>query len=175
MPDDARVAIFIDGSNFYHCLKSETGNPYIDLRKLATKLVGERRLVRTYYYNAALDPKREPEKAKAQQRFLDKVRRMDYVELRLGRLLHTGDGRTVEKGVDIKIAVDMLKLARADVYDVATLVSGDGDLADAVQAVKDMGKHVENAFIATGRSRHLQDVCDRLILMDSAFIEACRQ
>ncbi len=39
------------------------------------------------------------------------------------------DGVWHEKGVDVKIAADMVPLAYRDLYDAAILVSGDGDLA----------------------------------------------
>ena len=47
-----RVVIFIDGSNFYHGLKSNHHKTAINFEKLANKLAGGRKLVRTYYYNA---------------------------------------------------------------------------------------------------------------------------
>src|SRR5208283_3862615 len=47
-----------------------------------------------------------------------------------------------EKGVDVKLATDILKLE--DIYDVGIIVSGDGDYVPAVQVVKDWGKHIVN-------------------------------
>lgn len=45
-----------------------------------------------------------------------------------------------EKGVDVKLAIDMITLK--ETYDIAVLVSGDADYIPAVVAVKSMGKHV---------------------------------
>ena len=48
-----RVAIFIDGSNFYHGLKEYLGKTRINFYKFAALLCGEdRKLIRIYYYNA---------------------------------------------------------------------------------------------------------------------------
>ncbi len=47
-----------------------------------------------------------------------------------------------EKGVDVKLATDLITLK--DIYDVAIILSGDGDYVPAVQAIKDAGKHVVN-------------------------------
>lgn len=47
-----------------------------------------------------------------------------------------------DKGIEVKLATDLLRLK--DIYDVAIILSGDGDYAPAVQAVKDCGKHVIN-------------------------------
>ena len=171
---EERVMIFIDGSNLYNCLKQEFGKSSIDFAKFYQQLAGQRKLIRTYYYNATLPQTPDPKdrlKYASQQKFLDSLSRIPYLELRLGRLEHRPGG-LVEKGVDIKIAVDMLRLAHNNAYDTAILVSGDGDFADAVQAVKDMGKHVENACLKTGQSFHLKQACDRFILIDANFLSA---
>jgi len=163
-----RVAIFIDGSNFYHGLKSNIGNTSIDFAKLGEVLCRGRRLVRTYYYNAPVDQTREPERYRSQQRFFERLKRTPYLSLKLGRLERRGD-TFVEKGVDINIAVDMLRYAYEDTYDTAILISGDGDFAVAVEAVEDRGKHVENAYFPNV-SRHLQDACDVFIKLDPTFL-----
>jgi uncharacterized LabA/DUF88 family protein len=53
------------------------------------------------------------------------------------------DGVYHEKGVDVKIAVDLLVGAYENIYDVAILVSSDTDLIPAIQKVKQLGKEVE--------------------------------
>ena len=58
-------------------------------------------------------------------------------------------------------------------YDVAILVSGDTDFADAIQAVKDLGHHVEVALFEPGGSRRLREVADRVIPIDAGFLEGC--
>ena len=52
MESTERVAIFIDGSNFYHGLKANLDYSNIDLGKFCDQLLAERRLTRIYYYNA---------------------------------------------------------------------------------------------------------------------------
>ena len=66
----------------------------------------------------------------------------------------------VEKGVDIMVATDLLKFAWDDLYDVAILVSGDGDFAYAVETVKNMGKHVEIAAFTPNLSQELAAAAD---------------
>ncbi|MFQ5805552.1 MAG: NYN domain-containing protein, partial [Phycisphaerae bacterium] len=54
------------------------------------------------------------------------------------------DGSQVEKGVDVMLAIDMLTLAFKDRYDVAMLISSDGDYKHAIDVVKfETGKVVE--------------------------------
>ena len=48
----------------------------------------------------------------------------------------------VEKAVDVMIAVDMISMAHRDRYDVAYLLSADGDFTPAVDEVRGMGKKV---------------------------------
>lgn len=167
---DERVAIFIDGSNFYHCLKGEFGKVSIDFEKLIEALSAGRRLVRAYYYNAPVDQTSVPKMYAEQQRFFDTLRAVPYLDLRLGRLEKRGNS-WVEKGVDVALAVNMLQLAYRDVYDTAILVSGDADFASALEAVKDLGKHTETAFVHYGCARQLREVSDRHVLLDSRFMK----
>lgn len=46
MPEE-RVVVFIDGSNFYHCMMQELGSARIDFHEFAKLLAGGRKLVRT--------------------------------------------------------------------------------------------------------------------------------
>ena len=77
----------------------------------------------------------------------------------------------MEKGVDIMVATDLLKLAWDDLYDVAILVSGDGDFAYAVQAVKNLGKHVEIAAFPSNLSWELANVADDRELFTPEYFE----
>jgi len=179
---DEIVAIFIDGSNFYKVLKHNKGKTNIDLQKLAQKLVGNRQLLRVYYYTATLDQFSVPEQFKEQQKFLTVLYHLPYFEVRLGYVKTYGKGTEeeewVEKGVDVKLAVDMLKLASTNAYNTAILVSHDGDFAYAVSAVKEMGKHVENACFIDPRCRakcsdNLMKTCDKPISLDGNFLDDC--
>ncbi len=166
-----RVCVFIDGSNFYHaCRENLGGRTDVNVGSFATMLVGTgRSLVRTYYYGCALPPEHEEAARKAQQRFFTALQRVPYTELRLGKLVKRetecracGDVRErhQEKGVDMRVGVDMLAGASKNLYEVAVLVSGDGDLVEAVKAVKDLGKHVEVAAFPKGRSDELAAAAD---------------
>jgi uncharacterized LabA/DUF88 family protein len=52
-------------------------------------------------------------------------------------------------------------------------VSGDGDFAAAVNAVKDRGKHVEHAYFKDAPSVALRKACDKYIPLDKDFISPC--
>jgi uncharacterized LabA/DUF88 family protein len=165
-----RVCVFIDGSNFYKACQRNLGRTDVNLTAFAALLVGPSRdLIRTYYYMSPLPADADSELRAGQQRFINRLNRLPYLEVRYGKLVRRdeeckkcGDKRQrwQEKGVDMRIGVDMLALASKDNYDVAVLVTGDGDLREAVQAVKDLGKHVEVATFRIGRSDELVQVCD---------------
>lgn len=196
-----RVAIFVDGSNFYHALKSRFRNTSLRFEKLASKLIDrvpDRRLLRIYYYNAVHDQASNGAAYARQQRFFDSLRRTPYLTLCLGRLerrridydaldldaekrrqVEAVLGRPlpeftyVEKGVDTQLAVDMVKLAVANTYDVAVLVSGDGDFAPAVEFIKQLGKHVELGRVAGWPCNRLLDVCDLEVVIDETMLQDC--
>lgn len=82
-----------------------------------------------------------------------------------------------EKAVDVKLAVDLLELV--DNYDVAIIVSGDGDYVPVVQAVKDLGKRVVNVSFLTrggkllpGGARRLNIITDRALIVEYAQLKA---
>jgi uncharacterized LabA/DUF88 family protein len=166
-----RVIIFIDGSNFYYGLKENIGLTQIDFYYFAQKLTEGRKYIRTYYYNVALDAKEDQAKYASQQRFFNKLSFTPYLILKLGRLQKTNAGY-VEKGVDIKIAVDMFKLAHDNVYDTAILVTSDGDFVPVIEVIQELGKHVENAYFGRGHSFHLRKACDKFIELDRSFFRA---
>jgi len=172
LPD--RVAIFIDGSNLFYCLANEFNHFRLDYRKFAeelTRLVGDdARLMRVYYYDTPGRQEINPQSYSRKQRFLDCLRELPQFRVVLGRLEGPPDNLR-EKGVDIRIATDMLQYA--NIYDVAILVSGDGDFAYVVRAVQNLGKLVYNAIGPRSQSRELCQACDFVITIDHKLLERC--
>ena len=163
-----RVAIFIDGSNLYHALRSNFKRPDLNFTEFANRLCGSRRLFRTYYYNVLQDQAQRPDGHREQQEFLDVLGRTPYLEIRLGGT-KVAQGVSIEKGIDVMLATDLLYFAWNGFYDVAVLVSGDSDFAYALQAVKNMGKHVEVAYFEGGVSKDLLSVADNRHLLNRSF------
>jgi len=167
-----RVYIFIDGSNFYHQLikllgHSKLGNYADFLEGLMNK---SQELVGATYYIGKINPntgKTKKEKqvsqelADKQDKFLKWLKECG-IEYKLGYF--QTDGKT-EKGVDVKIAVDMIKLAYENKYDTAFLMSGDGDLVDAVDLVNELGKKIYNLIFYKYKkpsfSYRLRRACDK--------------
>jgi uncharacterized LabA/DUF88 family protein len=78
---------------------------------------------------------------------------------------------TVEKAVDVMLAVDMVVMAERDEYDAAYLLSADGDLTPAVRAVRDRRKKVYGVSPAYGAQ--LGAAVNSFIRLDRVWFEDC--
>lgn len=169
-----RVMIFVDGANLYSCVKQAFGVTSVDFEKVRDELTRGRALVRMYYYNAPLSAEGHGlEKARSQQKFFAALKCMDSVEVRLGKLVGQDSGEYRQKGVDVRLALDVARYALQDRYDVAVVVSGDSDVVEAVVIAKDQGKRVENAFTRLGSSLELRQASDCFIELDKQFFDRC--
>jgi uncharacterized LabA/DUF88 family protein len=116
---------------------------------------------RVYYYDAIVDRNVDPEKYAESEKYFEKIRRYDYHEVKLGRLIQTGNGYR-QKGVDVLMAIDMITKAYENHYEIAVLVAGDDDFVDVVKTVKDSaGKHVFGVYYPPEASERLVDTFDR--------------
>ena len=146
-----RVAIFIDGSNlFYAALQLGVE---IDYTKLLYRLTAGAKLLRAFFYTGV---DRTNEK---QQGFLLWMRRNGYRVIAKD-LVQLPDG-SKKANLDVEIAVDLMALVNH--YDTAVLVSGDGDLAYAVDAVSYRGARIEVVSLRSMTSDSLINVADRYI------------
>lgn len=77
-----------------------------------------------------------------------------------------------QKGVDTLIALDMVRFASQKVFDTAVLISGDQDLAGAVQTTQDMGCRVVIATPSSGSvSNDLKKLADAVIVISQEDLE----
>jgi uncharacterized LabA/DUF88 family protein len=172
-----RVMIFIDGSNLYHNIKNLFPNkkPFdFSFEKFVRNIAANKELLKTYYYNVPLDIMQDKEKYMKQQRFFDKIKRITNFNFVLCRMQKRKvDGRIVYevKEDDIRLAVDMVKLAYNDAYDTAILVSSDGDFVPAVQAVKEKGKNIENIGFENRFSYHLKQEANKFVMLKKKEVE----
>lgn len=114
-------------------------------RGLCEYLAGERLIVATGYYVGVVRAKFGDEKG--QKMRLAQRKLFNYL-LNQKIIIHKGylmknDDVYHEKGVDVKIATDLLVGAYENLYDDAIVISSDTDLLPAMQKVKQLGKNVE--------------------------------
>lgn len=174
MPSE-RVFIFLDGNNFYNRLKELTPKgtklPEFDYDGFADFLARKRTVVGKGYYVGAVRAKPTDRKAVGmmadQHRLVTRLKKEGW-KIEFGYLLQYDDGKFHEKGVDVKIAVDMLVGAYGDQYDTALLVSSDTDLIPALDAVRSQRKNVEYIGFGNRPSYGLQRHASlsRLLVLD---------
>jgi len=121
-----------------------------------------RKLIRAYYY-ASFNPENEEVKER-QTRFHHALQDKGFHVV--AKPLRKRNNGLIEKGIDIASAVDILSLGFHKAYDVAVLVSGDGDFIRAIEVIKSMGLRVEVAMFRNALNPDLKRIADRFIALD---------
>ena len=130
-----RIIIFIDNSNIFKGFRKY--NIKADYEKLKNIITKGRKLQGIFLYEGIVYPM-SPEKKKWYE---DLSNLSGYViKASFDKMAFNA---TIEKKVDIKIAIDIISLAYENAYDTAVLVSGDGDFVPVVRKVKELDKKVE--------------------------------
>jgi len=150
-PSTKRVFAFFDGQNLYHCAKTAFGHtfPNYDPRLLAQKVCSLKgwNLEEVYFYTGVPD---SSDNAAWNHFWTAKLAVMGTRGIHTfsrplryrNQTLTLPDGKEYsflvgqEKGVDIRIALDVVRMARAREYDVALIFSQDQDLSEVADEVK---------------------------------------
>lgn len=147
MPD--RVAVFIDYMNCYkgardaffglHPPSYVCGQIYPRLLglKLKNNAAGDRELVGVWVYRGMPSSRFDRKGHAAADRQIGLWKTQSLVHPYHRTLNYRDPSDPKEKGIDVKLAVDMVMMAKED-YDIAVLVSEDTDLLPALEAVADM-------------------------------------
>jgi uncharacterized LabA/DUF88 family protein len=159
-----RVAVFVDGANLYHSIKSYYKG-VLDYAKLLSAAVGARKLLRATFYIVEKQETDEAQGTPSARSFVYNLNKFGYKVRSKPLLVHETVNPTGEKTIshkgdwDIGVVVDMMRLAaHADTY---VLVSGDGDYVDAVEYLQsEKGIRVEVISAAQCTSQALLDACD---------------
>lgn len=125
--------------------------------------------LRTYWYDASRDAL-----------FTEQHKRIGMisgVKVRLGRMSVDG----TQKGVDLKLGLDLVGVARNRAASTVFLLSGDDDLAEAVEAAQDFGVKVvlvglekaEHRLGVESVAEHLALRVDSIITLPTELVHAC--
>jgi uncharacterized LabA/DUF88 family protein len=180
-----KAAVFIDGGYLDKVLQ-DLGIARVNLQRLSDKIVGRNLRLRSYYYHCSVYQSNPPtleekDRFQKKERFFNALRRLTAFEVRLGYLVfkgkdHLGNPIFQQKGVDIHMAVDLMRLSLQNKIDIAYLIAGDGDLLPLVVSAKDAGVFV-NLYYGNGPtsnySQQLWDACDARKLMDHELLKDC--
>jgi uncharacterized LabA/DUF88 family protein len=130
-----RIVIFIDNSNIFKGFQKFKIKA--DYEKLKNLIAHHRKLEAIFLYEGAIYPL-SPQKSNWYEEL--KNRSGYIIKITFDKII---TGGAIEKKVDINIALDIISLAYENAYDIAVLVSGDGDFVPVVSKVKELGKAVE--------------------------------
>jgi uncharacterized LabA/DUF88 family protein len=156
-----KVAVFVDGANLYHSIKSYYKG-ILDYGVLLAAATGGRKLLRATFY---LVEKQEADEISGARSFVYNLNKFGYKVRSKPLVVHetlSADGERVvsHKGDwDMGIVVDMMRLAEhADAY---VLVSGDGDYVEAIEYLQsEKGLRIEVISAAPCTSQALLNICD---------------
>ena len=165
-----KLMIFIDGENLFKSSREE--NIKISFEKLIEFLSKGFNLIRVYYYSGiptktTWNKNKETEKEfqnkmNKQIQFLDKLA-LDFNFHIVTRPLIIRDGKIKEKGIDVNIASDIIWHGLSNNYDTFILISGDRDLIECLERMKDNGKRVIIANFDRNISREIKKIADKYI------------
>lgn len=155
-----RIALFIDGANVYAAAKRLGWN--FDHRKILEQFAAQGRLYNAFYYTAVPYPIDDKQK-----RFTDALTYMGYtVRTRPLREATDESGQTYRRAnLDIELVTDLLTTEGQ--YDVAVLLTGDGDFERPVEVLRARGKRVVVASIPEMTSYELRNAADTYVDLGS--------
>lgn len=169
MDTNERIAIFIDGGNFYRKIRQDGAVPKgtkFDYVKFAEFLARGRKISAKTYYIGVVRNYDQSEKSQqmveSQQKLLSSLENDGY-QIKRGRVVY--DNKIREKGVDVQIAIDMVIGAAENAYDTAVIISSDTDLIPAVRYVRSKGKRVEYVGFSDAPSLGMIKESDSRILL----------
>lgn len=179
----SKTVLFIDGENFIYkveqALKEEGIDKYkidlasINLNKLFKEALKGFNISRKIFYNARLHfHKDTPEKSEKLIRLQRKLRNtlinQGYEFIIAGNVrAQKVDSKVVfrEKGVDVKIAVDLVSLACDKKLDIAILCSSDSDLQPAVAELRKRKIEIIYLGFETSPNKGLAYTTNKTILL----------
>lgn len=154
-----RAVVFFDGQNLYRGAKdawrpqpaigsSRYSWPSYDVEKLAETLVStgpERILTQIRFYTGVPDLSLDPKECHWHFFWTNKLR---YLKSRgvvtyRGRINASGQ----EKGVDVRLAIDLVRLTYEEKYEVAIIVSQDWDFGPAIRLAKQIATEQERRLV----------------------------
>jgi len=138
----------VDGFNLYFGLKDSGWKRYywLNIPLLAKNLLkpGQNLILTKYFTARVASP---PDKVKRQSTFIEALQTIEGLKVFYGhyplnpRKCHQcgyEDKEPKEKMTDVNIAVELLRDAYEDRYDIALLISADSDMVPPIKAVKEL-------------------------------------
>jgi uncharacterized LabA/DUF88 family protein len=154
--------LFVDGANMFY-LQRKLGF-HIDYKKLLDFFIEGRELYNAFYYTGLNAPSEVKDR-----KFLEAMTYIGYTvrTKHIKEIVDSESGETIQKAnLDIEIVIDMFNTVNQ--YDVAVLLSGDGDFERAVELIRSKGKRIIAASTKGMASYELVNAVDKYV--DLTFI-----
>lgn len=151
----ARTIVYVDGFNLYYgCLKKDPALRWLDLGAFAKKMLPRDEVVEIKYFTALMDRRVDnPDGPARQALYLRALQTVPNLQIYEGRFLTTEIWarrvhppkvgkkkvkvfKTEEKGSDVNLASELLIDGFSGNYELAVVVSNDGDLKHPVHFVR---------------------------------------
>lgn len=179
----SKSIMFIDGENFLHKIeevleeskidKSKIDLASIKMNKLFSESLKRFGITRKIFYVAKLHiypetKKKSEELIKFQRKLRNNLINQDYEFVIAGNVRAQKVGKKVvfrEKGVDVKIAVDLVSFSCNKELQTAILCSSDSDLQPAIAELKKRKIEVVYLGFETNPNKGLTYTADRTILL----------
>ena len=147
-----RAIVFIDGQNLYHLAKAAWAPrdarvphryswPSYDVQKLANRLVASqtnRTLAETRFYTGVPNPRHGKTQRLWANFWSNKIQALESMGVYVYRGTVSQSGQ--EKGVDVSLAIDLVRATYEQRYDTAIIVSQDSDFGPAVRLSKEIAR-----------------------------------
>lgn len=149
-----KVAVFVDGANYFYMQRKLGWN--VDAKKVLEFCAEKYGEIEDAYYYIGTDAPPEAQ----QQAYLNALTNIGYslVTKPIKTIYDTENGEVKQKAnLDVEIVLDMFNTI--DHYDVAVLVSGDGDFERALQMLKARGKKFKVLSTSGMVAKEIRQVC----------------
>lgn len=169
--------VIFDGSNFYHGSKNlspETHLTNFDYPYLVEIITGSKNF-RIEYCVGEIRQERNNPRSKvlyAQQQSLFYNLEKQKIKVKKGYMLKKNDEYD-EKGVDVQIAVDIVRGAIKKEYGKCFVISSDTDILPAILDAKTEGKQIIYVGFENFISRAMKANCGKTILITKKMILQC--
>lgn len=173
-----RKLVIFDGSNFFHRVKALCSDFHLtnfDHRKLAELICGDKDCLSVEYCIGEIKMGGS-EKTK---RLYDGQQKLFYnlgsqrILIKRGVMLKTGNIYH-EKGVDVRIAIDILRGALKNEYDICYVVSSDMDLVPAIKDARRSKKDVIYVGFENSISNALQYNSTKTFIITKDILNKCK-
>jgi len=171
-----KSAIFIDGDYVRKVWLRKKG--ILDFEQLSTLLTDGTERMRTYYYNCK--PIWNPNTGEGNEELFNKMekfftalQKLPRFQLVFGRLREM-DGKFTQKGVDMRLGIDLVQQSLTGQIGKVVLLANDSDYVYAIEKAKDAGVIVVLAYFPESSvNEDLLTVVDEKIKLSNEFLKNC--